>query len=59
MSSTCHLLNAAYILYDLSDSWRVRGIEDPSHQHGLHRVPHNPGGRVGLQFFHQVIAERS
>lgn len=50
---------APYISYDLPDSRRVRGVEDLSHQHGLDRVPHNPGGRVGLQFFHQIIAERS
>lgn len=51
--------SAAYISYDLPDSRRVRGVEDPSHQHGFDRVPHNPGGRVGLQFLHQIIAERS
>ena len=49
----------AYVSYDLSESGRVRGVQYLSHQHGLHRVPHNPGDRVGLQFSHQIIAERS
>lgn len=51
--------NAAYISYDLPDSRWVRGVEDLSHQHWLDRVPHDPGGRVGFQFFHHVVAERT
>lgn len=50
---------AAYISYDLPDSRRVGGVEDVSHQHGLDRVPHNPGDGVRLQLLHQIIAERS
>lgn len=49
----------AHILNDLPDSGRVRGVEDLPHQHGFDRAPHNPGGGVGLQLLHQVVAEWS
>lgn len=53
------MARAAYVSYDSPHSWRVGGVKDPSHQHGLDGVPHDPRGGVGLQFLHQLVAERS